>query len=197
MLYEASTKDAILRAPAVARHPVSSFGLVYVEVEVEHPSSGLQFLVGALACSAFLLSGCDASAPDVGDTGSSSPKVSGTGSSASAVGDIGTWELLNSTEVTSFSTTLRLGVTRLECASGVTGTVLDPRVRVEQERIVIRTDVEPLSPGGYTCQGNDAVPVTVELNEPIGKRELVDAACLGGRAVNTAPCTDNGVRWRP
>ena len=175
----------------------SSFGLVYVEVEVEHPGFGLQFLVGALACSAFLLSGCDASAPDVGDTGSSSPQVRGTGSSTSAVGDIGTWELLNSTEVTSFSITLQLGVTRLECASGVTGTVLDPRVQVEQERIVIRTDVEPLPPGGYTCQGNDAVPVTVELNEPIGKRELVDAACLGGRAVNTAPCTDNGVRWRP
>ena len=154
---------------------------------MEHSSSGLQFLVGALACSAIILSGCDASAPDVGDTGSS----------GSEVGDIGTWELLNSTEVTSDSTSLRLGVTRLDCASGITGTLLEPRVLVEQDRIVIRTDVEPLSPGGYDCQGNDIVPVTVELNEPIGKRELVDAACLGGRAVNTAPCTDNGVRWRP
>jgi hypothetical protein len=197
MLYEASTRDDILRAPAVASHLISSFGLGYVEMDVKHPGSGFQFLVGARVCSAFLLSGCDASAPDVGDTGSSSPQASDTGSSASAVGNIGTWQLLNAAEVTPESTTLQLGVTRLECSSGVTGTVLDPRVRVEQERIVIRTDVEPLPPGGYTCQGNDVVPVTVELNEPIGKRELVDAACLGGRAVNTAPCTDNGVRWRP
>ncbi|MGO2051887.1 hypothetical protein ACT3TP_02725 [Glutamicibacter sp. AOP38-B1-38] len=113
------------------------------------------------------------------------------------VGEVATWELLDSSEVTLNSTSLQLGVTRLDCAGGVTGTVLEPMVQVEQERIVIRVDVEPLSPGAYNCQGNNAVPVTVQLNQPVGDRELVDAACLEGRAVDTAACIDNGVRWRP
>lgn len=165
--------------------------------DVEHPRLGRRFLIGALACSALMLSGCDASAPDVGGAGSPTQKVSDTGSLAPEVGEIGTWELLNSSEVTSDSTTLQLGVTRLGCAGGVTGTVRDPMVQVEQERIVIRADVEPLSPGAYTCQGNNVVPVAVQLNQPVGKRELVDAACLEGRAINTAACTNNGVRWRP
>ncbi len=110
MPYEANAKDAILQAPAVASHLAAFSDFVYVAVDVEHPGPGLQFLVGALACSAFLLSGCYPSVPDVGDTGPSSPQVSDTGSSASEVGDIGTWELLNSAEVTPFSTTLQLGV---------------------------------------------------------------------------------------
>lgn len=164
---------------------------------MEHSSRGRQFLVGAMACTTFALSGCSSSELRVGDTGSSAPKIGETGTSAGGVGDTGTWELLNSAEVTPYSTTLRLAVTRLGCAGGVTGTVLDPHVQVEEERIVIRTDVEPLPPGAYNCQGNNSVPVTVDLKEAVGKRELVDAACLEGHTVTLARCTNNGVRWRP
>lgn len=162
---------------------------------MEHSGSGRRFLVGALACTA-VISGCSSSEPQVADTGSSALHGE-TGTIPPQVGATGTWELLNSAEVTPDSITLRLAVMRLGCAGGVTGTVLDPQVHFEQERIVIRTDVEPLPPGAYNCQGNNSVPVTVDLHEAVGKRELVDAACLEGRAVTTARCTNNGVRWRP
>lgn len=163
---------------------------------MEHPCLGRRLVIGALSCVVLFLSGCGTSASDFGGTAAATRTASDTRSSAPQVGEIGTWELLESS-ITSDSTVLRLGVTRLGCASGTTGTVLEPVVQVEGERIVIRTDVEPLSPGGYTCQGNNSVPVTVELDEPVGKRELVDAACLEGLAVNTAACMDKGVRWRP
>ncbi|WP_168627587.1 hypothetical protein [Cryobacterium sp. BB307] len=110
---------------------------------------------------------------------------------------VGVWELSNVDEISAESTTLHLGVVRLECSGGKTGTVLDPEVTNEKDRIVIRTDVEPLQEGAYTCLGNDTVPLTVELSEPVGQRELVDAACLQGRAVTTTFCTDHGVRWSP
>ena len=109
----------------------------------------------------------------------------------------GTWELLNTGGITPESRTLQLGVTRLDCSGGLTGKVLDPEVRFEKDRILIRTDVEPLPEGAYTCEGNDSVPVTVDLAEPVGERALVDAACLGGDAVGTLPCSDGAIRWRP
>jgi hypothetical protein len=119
------------------------------------------------------------------------------GSPAASEGSTGVWELLDAAEVGPDSTALRLGVTRLECASGETGTVLEPDVQFERGRIVIRTDVEPLTGGAYECQGNNTVPVDVELSEPVGNRDLVDAACLGGEAVTTAFCADGPVRWSP
>lgn len=164
---------------------------------MEHPYSGRRFLIGALACSVLLFSGCGASAPDVGGAGPQTPKSIDRGSITPEAGEIATWALRNSSEVTSNSTMLQLGVTRLDCAGGVTGAVLDPLVKSEQDRIVIRADVEPLPPGAHNCQGNNAVPVTVHLDQPVGKRELVDAACLEDRAIDTAACTNNGVRWRP
>ena len=44
-----------------------------------------------------------------------------------AAGDTATWELLNADQVKPESAVLRLGVTRLGCASGKTGTVLERR----------------------------------------------------------------------
>jgi hypothetical protein len=84
---------------------------------------------------------------------------------------------------------------RMDCSGGKTGTVLDPRVQIEPERIIIRAYVRRLPPGAYTCPGNDEVPVTIELQGPIGNRKLVDAACLEDRAARTAFCLDGGVRW--
>jgi hypothetical protein len=123
--------------------------------------------------------------------------VSGCGAPAASGGSIGVWELLDAAEVDPDSTTLRLGVTRLECSSGETGTVLEPDVQFERGRIVIRTDVEPLTGDTYNCLGNNTVPVVVELTEPVGNRDLVDAACLGGDAVDTVFCADGPVRWSP
>lgn len=134
-------------------------------------------LTGALSCAGLALSGCASTAmPSDGVTG--------------------TWQLLNAAEITPESTTLRLGVMRVECASGETGKVLEPQVRLEADRIVIRTPVEPLRLAEGTCQSNTVVPVTVQLAEPVGERELFDAFCLDSTGRTTSFCADGGVRWR-
>lgn len=110
---------------------------------------------------------------------------------------VATWALADPAQLSPQSTRLELQVTRLDCASGETGRVLEPSVQYESDRVIIRTDVASLPPGDYACPGNNSVAVTVDLTEPLGQRELVDAACLDGEAVGTAPCSSGGVRWRP
>lgn len=107
-------------------------------------------------------------------------------------GDPATWELLG--DVSAESRTLDIGVTRLGCAGGVTGDVHEPQVSYEEDRIVVEVDVAPLGDDAYDCQGNDVVPMTVELDEAVGERSLVDGACLDGEAGTTALCTTE-VRW--
>ena len=75
--------------------------------------------------------------------------------------------------------------------------MLTPKITVEAGRITIQTDVAPLLEGGYTCQGNDFVPITVELRERVGDRELFDAVCLDSVRLTYSYCMDGGVRWRP
>lgn len=113
------------------------------------------------------------------------------------VGDLGTWRLLEPDAVGPDSTELRLGVTRTGCSDGVTGTVLEPTVALESDRIIIRAGVEPLPPDrAHNCPGNDEVPVALTLPEPLGGRVLMDAACFG-EALRFSYCTDGGVRYRP
>ena len=87
-------------------------------------------------------------------------------------------------------------MSRLGCANGVTGEVLPPDVQVLDDRVVVTFEVAALGPGDATCPGNDLVPYTVELGEPIGDRMLIDGACLdGGPAATTSWCIDDeGVR---
>ena len=110
---------------------------------------------------------------------------------------VGIWQLKDADAVDATTHTLDIEVSRLECSGGETGEVLDPVVTIEDDRILIRTDVAPLPEGAYGCPDNDWVRVTIELGEPLGDRELVDAACLDDRAVSTVFCEDDGVRWRP
>lgn len=80
------------------------------------------------------------------------------------------------------------------CASGFTGTVLEPQVTYEAEQIVITTVVEPLDDEAATCPSNEWVAATVELSEPIGDRELIDGLCLEAEYAGTAHCMDPA-RW--
>jgi hypothetical protein len=75
-------------------------------------------------------------------------------------------------------------VTRTDCASGVTGTVLPPAVSVSDDEVVVTFTVRPESSdsGVLTCQANNWVPFRVDLDEPVGDRELVDGSCLSGGA---------------
>lgn len=119
----------------------------------------------------------------------------GTSWPGSKGGDPATWQIAAAPEPAADGATLHLGVTRLGCASGRTGTVLEPEVTVEDDRVVINTPVERLS-GNSTCQGNDTVPLEVELSTDSVGKDLVDAACLdGGEAAGTAACAAGAARW--
>lgn len=112
-------------------------------------------------------------------------------------GDTATWILLNPETVTPDSTDIVLGVTRLGCANGETGRVLPAVVDYGEDQIAIRVDVEAWSDQPADCQGNEEVMFSVHLDEPIGQRELVDAACLAGEAQGTSFCAGGAVRWTP
>jgi hypothetical protein len=151
-------------------------------------------IVGALAL--FLLAtGCGEVSTSPGAP--SSPTTASSEESADPPppqGDVATWQLQQPEFVNPLAQWLMVEVTRLDCASGETGEVLEPQVSYDNDRIVIRTDVAPIT-GAQDCQGNDAVPVEIHLDQSIGERDLVDAACLDGKAVATTFCEDGAVRW--
>lgn len=113
-----------------------------------------------------------------------------------SVGDPATWTLADPAAVNAASTTLTLSVTRLGCSGGKTGEVLEPTFSTSGTQIIIRANVTPRT-GPASCPGNDSVRVTLELNEPVGARVLLDAACLEGVAVPTSSCVGGAVRWTP
>ena len=127
------------------------------------------------------------------DASEGSPAVS---SLEPLAGDVATWSLAPEELLDPKTTFLVVEVTRLGCASGITGTVLDPQIHYDETQVLLRTDVEKIGQGAHECQGNDAVPVEIHLDQPLGVRGLVDAACLQGEAVGAAACTE-AVRWAP
>ncbi|WP_376972135.1 hypothetical protein [Arthrobacter sp.] len=76
---------------------------------------------GAAACAAVRLGGCATAGPP-----------------ATAVGS---WELLDPVPIATDLATMRLGVTRLGCSGGAAGTVLEPTVDFDADRILIRANV--------------------------------------------------------
>ncbi|MDJ1114725.1 hypothetical protein [Microbacterium dauci] len=120
--------------------------------------------------------------------------LTGCASMGLAPSETGVWEL--EADPSPSSTSIEVGVSRLECASGVTGELSEPRVTAEDDRIVITTPVADNGSDDGECPGNDVVPLTVDLGEPIGERTLVDGACLSTEAADTELCAD-AVRWRP
>jgi hypothetical protein len=149
---------------------------------------------GTLTSTAMVMCGCGAAGPPSVGSDTSTPATS----AASETGDTASWELLEADQVTTESTTIQIGVTRISCASGITGTVLEPQIQVEATRIVIRALVETQKPGGYNCQSNNVVPITVKLPSSIGHHELFDAVCLDSHQLTTASCAyDQGIRWKP
>lgn len=111
-------------------------------------------------------------------------------------GDAAVWSLPGDARLAESTTTFTAGVSRLDCSSGVTGTVLEPQIDHDDDRVVVTFVVERLPEGAADCQGNPEVPYEVVLDEPLGDRELVDGACLpGGEAEATSHCRNNGVRW--
>lgn len=115
---------------------------------------------------------------------------------AGADGDTAVWDVDAADPPTPSATSITAMVSRLGCSGGETGEVLAPVVSADAERVVLTFSVEPLPDDvDYTCPGNPAVPYVVELDEPLGDRELVDGACLSGDAASTSHCSDGAVRW--
>ena len=106
-----------------------------------------------------------------------------------------TWDVADPAAVKPADRAVHLQVQRVDCASGKTGKIVGADVDYQDEQIAIAVHLEPIV-GDQSCQGNEQVPYTVELDEPIGQRELVDAACAARPASGTVMC-DDAVRWSP
>jgi hypothetical protein len=65
----------------------------------------------------------------------------------------------------------------LSCSSGQSpaGRVLEPKVAYAADRVLVAIAIRA-RPGPQDCQGVDAYPYTLQLTEPIGSRQLFDAA---------------------
>lgn len=126
-----------------------------------------------------------------------SPRTASPTTTEPAQGSTAVWTVDDTAPPRADSDSFKALVTRVECSGGQTGEVLEPQVIVEGERIVVTFTVAPLPEGGYPCPGNDQVPYTVQLGEPIGQRTLVDGACLSGEAASTSFCEEGPTRWTP
>lgn len=105
------------------------------------------------------------------------------------------WEASNPQAVNTEADTVEIGVSRLACANGETGEIVDIDIDPGDDQVVIEATVEPRV-GEASCPANEIVPADIELDEPIGDRELVDGACEHERAAATTFC-DTPVRWSP
>lgn len=88
-----------------------------------------------------------------------------------------TWRLAPSSRLTPDSTRIPVLVTRVGCNSGSTGRVLRPDVEFRSSEVVVTYSVDGES--GGRCPDNNAVRTTLDLSEAIGKRSLIDGACVG------------------
>lgn len=127
--------------------------------------------------------------------GCGSGESPGDPSARSAAGESAVWDVSPDAPPDPSASSFTALVMRVACASGRTGDVLPPSVAEHDDRVVVTFSVAPLPAGDHTCQGNDAVPRTVELDRPLGERVLVDGACLRGEAVSTSFCGEGEQRW--
>lgn len=109
------------------------------------------------------------------------------------------WKLAPGATVSEDSTTVEVLVSRMGCASGQTGEVLEPDVEMTADEVVVRFRVSPGEPAEASCPDNPEVAYTVTLDEPLGQRRLVDGECLeSGAGVGTSNCReDRGIRYEP
>lgn len=116
-----------------------------------------------------------------------------TGDTATAV-----WTVAPGQGLDAQTTEIDVLVTRVGCNSGVTGQVVEPDVDLEGDRVIVSFTVRPGEPAAADCPGNDEVPYSLTLPEPLGDRQLVDGQCLSdGEASRTSFCEPGGLRYDP
>lgn len=108
---------------------------------------------------------------------------------------LGAADLVLAQPPTPDTTTVELEVHERACASGQPAEgrveIVEQTLTDDQLRLVI--GVRP-RPGGQDCPGNPPTPVTVELDEPLGDRTVVDATTLPPRPVTVAPDATGGAK---
>jgi len=110
------------------------------------------------------------------------------GCSTSSGGSIADWEAGPDQQLSADSQTIDLLVYERECASGQTAEdrIQPPEVAYRDEAVVVTIRVRPKS-GGATCQGNPPTPYTLELEEPLGHRDLLKGTGDGAVTPGTSP----------
>lgn len=129
--------------------------------------------------------------------GCSSDGAAGTDKEADDPDAAAVWFLAPTERLSPDSLKLQLEVTQVSCNDGKTNPVRTVSMAYSTEAVTITVSSEPVSAGAHNCQGGRPRAYAVELDEPIGKRRLVDGQCSGGNVRTTAWCDPDGVRYDP
>ncbi|SDU40052.1 hypothetical protein [Jiangella alkaliphila] len=87
------------------------------------------------------------------------------------------------------TTSVDINVNSDECSSGQSPAdrLTEPIVEYHADTVVITTRLEPQPPGGNTCPGSPSAPLTVQLDEPLGDRQLLDGQWYPPRPATIEP----------
>lgn len=87
------------------------------------------------------------------------------------------WEPAPGADLSPQSTAIEVLVVESGCAGGepATGRIPDPDIVYEEDRVVVTIGVVPKA-GAQPCPGNPPTEYTVELDEPLGDRVLLDGS---------------------
>lgn len=87
------------------------------------------------------------------------------------------WEPAPDADLSASSTSIDVLVNEVGCASGQSaeGRIAEPEVVYEQDQVVVTIRVIPVG-GAAACPGNPDTPYTLELDQPLGDRALVDGS---------------------
>jgi hypothetical protein len=101
--------------------------------------------------------------------------------------EVAPWEPAPDADLTPAATSIEVLVNERACASGTSaeGRIAPPTVEYGPDTVTITLAVIPVT-GGADCPGNPDTPFTVELDEPLGDRTLLD----GGTSPPSSPSLD-------
>lgn len=111
-------------------------------------------------------------------------------------GDLGDADLMLAETPSPGDTVVELRVVERRCASGQSaeGRIELVELTETADEVRLRIGVRPPEGSQQTCPGNPSTPFTVELSEPLGDRQIVDASVVPARPVIHRADGDAGVR---
>lgn len=79
------------------------------------------------------------------------------------------------------STSIRLLINERECVSGqeIGDRLIGPEVVYTDSQVLVSFAAEPPPGDAFTCQGNPETPYLLDLDQPLGDRDLVDGRDTG------------------